>query len=145
VIKARTDSMEQFGFDAAIERANRYAEAGADLLFADALRTPEQMEEFISRVDAPVSINMGFGLRSRSTTPLLGYEDLEDMGAAVVELPRMLTSAAIMGMRTALETLKSSPRISAATERTDLLISFDELSTLMGLPEVLDLEEEFSS
>lgn len=145
VIMARTDALEPLGFDAAVDRANRYADAGADLLFADGLLSVEQIEGFAKRVHAPVSINMGFGLRTRKTTPLMGTADLQDLGVAVVEYPRMLTSAAINGMNNALEALKESPRISAETERSDLQVSFEYLQSLMGLEELQEMEEEFSA
>lgn len=68
VILARTDAIAVEGLDAAIKRAKLYVKAGADLIFADAVRTEEQIKRLVGEVGVPVSVNMGFGLRSRPTT-----------------------------------------------------------------------------
>jgi len=49
--------------------------------------------------DVPVNINMGFGIRSRPTTPLIPLSRLKAMGVARVSLPRFMTSAALSGMQ----------------------------------------------
>ena len=67
VIKARTDAAGVLGVDEAIERLNLYADAGADLLFADALLKPEDIEKVARNVPKPLSVNMGFGIRARGT------------------------------------------------------------------------------
>ena len=102
VIKARTDAAGVIGLEEAIRRANLYVEAGADLIFADALLSLSDIERFVKAVPAPVAVNMGFGIRSRATTPLVSPLVLEEMGVAVVLYPRMLTAAAVRGMQNAL-------------------------------------------
>jgi len=79
VIKARTDATAIHGLDEAIRRLNLYAEAGADMLFADALLTAEDIGTVARNVIRPLSVNMGFGIRQRPTTPLLSARQLEDM------------------------------------------------------------------
>ena len=71
IIKSRTDAFAPLGIDEVIRRLNLYADAGADLLFADALLSARDIRTVASNVNKPLSVNMGFGIRSRSTTPLL--------------------------------------------------------------------------
>ena len=143
LIKARTDAAGVIGIEEAIRRANLYAEAGADLIFADALLSIEDIKRFVSAVPAPVAVNMGFGIRSRATTPLVSPLVLEEMGVAVAEYPRMLTAAAVRGMERTLEAFREAVEQREPVERPELLVSFDELCELMGLNEVRDLEERY--
>ena len=145
VIKARTDAAGVLGVDEAIERLNLYAEAGADLLFADALLTPEDIEKVARSVPKPLSVNMGFGIRARGTTPLIGPKDLEAMGVAAVIYPRLLTSAALRGMMNAMDAFKEDVIGQNGTpDRADLMISFEELNEITGMAQLDALEARFS-
>src|SRR5437899_9231355 len=95
VIKSRTDVLATHGLAEAIRRLNLYAEAGADLLFADAALSVEDIATLARNVVKPLSVNMGFGIRQRSTTPLLSAKQLQDLGVAVVIYPRLLTACAL--------------------------------------------------
>jgi 2-methylisocitrate lyase-like PEP mutase family enzyme len=86
---------------------------------------------------------MGFGIRARSTTPLVAPSVLEKLGVAVVEYPRMLTAAAVRGMQRALAAFAEGVKDAEVVEHPDLLISFDEICDLMGLPEIRELEERY--
>ena len=143
VIKARTDAAGLFGIDEAIRRANMYAEAGADLLHADALLSEADIEKFVKSVPKPVEVNMGFGIRKRKTTPLMSPKQLENLGVAMVNLPRMLTSAAVRGMQNALAAYKQVMETGEVMDRPDLLIDFEELNGLMDLRRYRDLEQNF--
>jgi 2-methylisocitrate lyase-like PEP mutase family enzyme len=143
VIMARTDAAGPLGIEAAVERANLYAAAGADLLFADALLSESDIAAFADGVNGPVTVNMGFAIRSRSTTPLLSAAQLEALGVAVMIAPRMLTAAAVRGMELALEALGESMRTGEAVDRDDLVVSFDDLHDLMGFDEIQALERRF--
>jgi 2-methylisocitrate lyase-like PEP mutase family enzyme len=143
VIKARTDATAIHGLDEAIRRLNLYAEAGADLLFADALLTAEDIRTVARNVIRPLSVNMGFGIRQRPTTPLLSARQLEDMGVKAVSYPRMLTAAAIQGMKNALEVFGQSIQENRVIDRPDLLVSFGELNDLMGLKQLQQLQQSF--
>jgi 2-methylisocitrate lyase-like PEP mutase family enzyme len=145
IIKARTDAAATHGIDEAIRRARLYAKAGADLLFADALTSEDDIRRFTAEVGAPVAVNMGFGLRGRRTTPLIPARKLEMMGVAVVIYPRLLTSAAVHGMRAAMDVFKDVLGQDAPAERTDLQDSFEELNDLMGLGELQDREQRYTS
>jgi 2-methylisocitrate lyase-like PEP mutase family enzyme len=143
IIKARTDAAGTHGIKEAIRRLHLYAEAGADLLFADALLSADDIRLVAKEVTKPLAVNMGFGIRSRPTTPLIPARELQDMGVSVVVYPRILTAAAIQGMKNALAVLNESTTSGKIVERPDLLISFSELNDLMGLPTVKDLETRF--
>ena len=143
VIKARTDTTAIHGVKDAIRRLNLYAEAGADLLFADALLSAEDIALVAKNVSKPLAVNMGFGIRQRPTTPLLSARQLEDMGVRVVTYPRILTSAAIQGMKNALSVLGQSLDEGRVIDRPDLLVHFDDLNDLMGMKKIKELEQRF--
>ncbi len=145
VIKSRTDTLATHGIGEVIDRLNRYAEAGADLLFADALLTQEQIELVCRNVSKPVCVNMGFGIRRRSTTPLLSARELEALGVAVVIYPRMLTACALQGMIQGLRALHQGLERGEVIEREDLAVSFEELNEIMGLPALEALEQRHST
>jgi 2-methylisocitrate lyase-like PEP mutase family enzyme len=143
VIKARTDATAIHGVGEAVRRLNLYAEAGADLLFADALRTAEDIATVAQNVRRPLSVNMGLGIRERPTTPLISARQLEDMGVKTVSYPRMLTAAAIQGMKNALQVFGQSITEERVVDRPDLLVSFGELNDLMGLRHLQALQQSF--
>ena len=143
VIKARTDAAGPYGIEEAIRRANLYAEAGADLLFADAVLSKTDIEKFAKGTGKPVSVNMGFGIRTRSTTPLLSPKELQDLGVAAVIWPRLLTSAAIMGMKHAIEAGLESIATGKPVDRPELCVGFEELNALMGLERIKAMEERY--
>lgn len=83
VICARTDAASIEGLPAAIERARAYADAGADLIFTEALADPDEFERFRAAVDIPLLANMTeFG-----KSPLLSTKQLADLGYNAVIFP----------------------------------------------------------
>jgi 2-methylisocitrate lyase-like PEP mutase family enzyme len=143
VIKSRTDVLATHGVPEAIRRLNLYAEAGADLLFADAAMSIDDIGTIAKNVHKPLSVNMGFGIRQRSTTPLLSAKQLQDLGVSVVIYPRLLTACALMGMKRGLELLQQSLDSGKVVDRPDALVSFEELHDIMGMAEIEDLEQRF--
>jgi len=143
IINARTDAAAIAGIDEAIRRANAYHKAGADMVFPDAVLSEEDIAKFVGNVSAPVSINMGLAIRKRPTTPLVSIKRLEELGVARVTFPRMTTAAALSGMKKALEVILESIAQGKIIERPDLCFSFEELSALMGVPQMKELEERF--
>jgi 2-methylisocitrate lyase-like PEP mutase family enzyme len=101
LIVARTDARAVLGLDAAIERANAYAQAGADVIFVEAPRTPAEVERIAKEVDAPLLIN----LVPEGLTPDGGPEYLQDLGYAIAIHPVDLFAAAAHAMIAALEQL----------------------------------------
>lgn len=141
VIVARTDALAMEGLDGALKRARLYAEAGADMIFPDAVRNEDQIGRIVEAAGVPVSINMGFGIRERPTTPLIPIPRLKELGVRRISLPRMLPAAAIQGMRAALSVMREVVATGVPANRTDLLASIEEIWELMGLPEAAELEQ----
>lgn len=144
VIRARTDAAGPLGIEEAIRRAKMYAEAGADLVFADALLSEDDIRAFAGSVKAPVAINVGFGIRSRATTPMMPFKKLRELKVATVDVPRMLTGAGLRGMQNALAVFADSVAEQETGDRTDLVASFDEINGLMGLPAITEMEATYS-
>ncbi len=143
IINARTDAIAVEGIEAAIERAKLYAAAGADMVYPDAIASEDQIKQFVDAVKVPVSINMGFGIRSRPTTPLIPVRRLKEIGVARVTVARMLPAAAIMGMTRALELFQDSIDTGVTHDRPDLLAGIEDITDLMGYPFIDRLETEF--
>lgn len=145
VIKARTDAAGVLGLDAAIDRLNMYAEAGADLLFADALLSAEDIEKVARSVPKPLTVNMGLGIRSRPTTPLISPQRLQDMGVAAVSYPRLLSTSAVRGMTNAMDVFQEMVATGEEVDRPDLLVSFDEINALVGYERLTEMEERYTA
>jgi len=143
VIKSRTDVLATHGVAEAIRRLNLYADSGADLLFADAALSSEDIGTIARNVSKPLSVNMGFGIRQRSTTPLLSAAQLQALGVAVVIYPRMLTACALRGMENGLAHLRQSLDTGEVVDRPEALVSFEELNAIMGMSHIEDLERRF--
>lgn len=143
VINARTDSLVIEGIDGALQRIRAYADAGADMIFPDAVGSEADIERLVNAVDIPISINVGFGIRSRATTPLIPIKRLQELGVRRVTVPRMLTAAAIHGMRTALTIFAQTNEEGVTTDRPDLLASLEDITGLMDYERLAELEQRF--
>jgi carboxyvinyl-carboxyphosphonate phosphorylmutase len=104
VIIARTDARAVTGLDDAIERGNRYAEAGADLIFVEAPQSLEEIERVTREVKAPLLANMVAGGR----TPAVTVKELERLGFKLVIFPGVCMAAAIPAIEAALERLRAA-------------------------------------
>jgi 2-methylisocitrate lyase-like PEP mutase family enzyme len=105
LIVARTDARAVLGLDAAIDRANAYAQAGADVIFVEAPRTAAEVERIAKEVDAPLLINLVLD----GLTPDGGPEYLQDLGYAIAIHPVDLFAAAAHAMIAALTELGGTP------------------------------------
>lgn len=144
VIKARTDAFAPLGLDEAIRRLNLYAEAGADLLFADALLSEEDIRTVAANVDKPLTVNMGLGIRARSTTPLITPAKLQAMGVAAVSYPRLLSTSAVRGMINGLDAFDAMVKANEPIDRPDLCVGFDELNEMLGVDFLDELEDRYA-
>ncbi|MFL2668327.1 MAG: oxaloacetate decarboxylase [Alphaproteobacteria bacterium] len=144
VIKARTDAAGPLGINAAIDRMNLYAEAGADVLFADALLSEKDIGNAAKNVPKPLTVNMGLGLLSRGTTPLIHPKRLEEMGVAMVSYPRLMSTGAVRGMMNAMDALGEMIEDNEPVERPDLLVPFKELNKLVGIDYLDNLENRYA-
>ena len=102
LIIARTDARAVEGFNAAVERANLYLEAGADAIFPEALETTAEFRRFAKEVKAPLMANMTeFG-----RGPLLGVRQLESMGYRMVIFPMAAFRVAMRAVERCVADLK---------------------------------------
>lgn len=102
LIIARTDARSVNGFDNAIERAKIYIDAGADVIFPEALESKAEFKEFARRVNAPLMANMTeFG-----KTPYITAREFEAMGYSIVIFPMTAFRIAMKAMEDALLALK---------------------------------------
>jgi len=143
IINARTDAIAVEGIEGAIARIREYTAAGADMVYADAVRHEDDVKRVVDAAgDTPVSINMGFGIRARPTTPLISLTRLKELGVARVSLPRMVPAAALSGMRKALEVMRQCIESGELVDRPDLLEGMEDITRLMGYARVSQLENE---
>lgn len=142
MIIARTDALAIEGIEGAVKRVRAYVAAGADMIFPDAARSEDDIRRIVDAAGIPVTINMGFGIRSRPTTPLLPLPDLARMGVRRVSLPRMLPAAAILGMSRALDCMKEVIRTGKPVDRPDLAVGIEDIMQLMGYEEMRALERK---
>ena len=100
IINARTDALAIEGVEGTVARVREYVAAGADMIYPDAIRSEDDVARVVEAANGtPVSINMGFGLRARPTSPLISLKRLAELGVARVSLPRFLPAAALHGMQ----------------------------------------------
>lgn len=125
VLMARTDAAGVEGLDAALERAERYIESGADMIFAEALTESAHFQRFAQTVSAPVLANMTEFGRS----PLLTVNELKEAGIRMVLYPLTAFRAMNFAAVRAYATLRS------VGTQADLLPS---LQTREELYDVLD-------
>jgi 2-methylisocitrate lyase-like PEP mutase family enzyme len=95
---ARTDARGPLGLDEAIFRANRYAQAGADIIFVEAPQGVDEIERIAREVDAPLLINLVLG----GLTPLESATRLQELGYAVAIHPGNALAQATFGMLNAM-------------------------------------------
>jgi 2-methylisocitrate lyase-like PEP mutase family enzyme len=145
VLMARTDAFATHGLPEVLRRLTLYAEAGADLLFADALVSASDIATVARHVPKPLCVNMGFGIRSRATTPLIAPAQLQALGVAVVIYPRLLTACAIQGMKHGIAALRDAMQRPTVLERPELAVSFEELNALVGFAELQERERRYAT
>jgi len=135
VLIARTDAIAVDGFDAAIERANAYREAGADVIFVEAPQSREQIEAIAQAVPGPKLINMFYG----GKTPLIPLPDLSAMGFSLVIIPSDLQRSAIAAMQRTLAAIKED---GDSHRLADQLASFKEREEIVQTKDYLALDKD---
>lgn len=135
IIIARTDARGVTGLDDAVERAKIYLEAGADVIFPEALESEEEFAEFASKVKAPLLANMTeFG-----KSPLIEAWKLERMGYKFVIYPVTLLRVAMHSMKRALSLLREK---GAQEELLPEMFTRKELYELIGYHEYEEFDEK---
>jgi 2-methylisocitrate lyase-like PEP mutase family enzyme len=138
LILARTDARATQGFDAAIERAAAFIEDGADITFVEAPESIEEIRAIPQRLkDTPQLVNLVVGGR----TPIMGLDELDGMGFALVLYANVALQGAVYGMQAALGQLKSEGRL----DESGPVASFRERQRLVNKPFFDALEKRYAT
>lgn len=138
LIMARTDAAATLGFEAAIERAQKFSEAGADILFVEAVTTADEIRALPQRLAKPQLMNMVIG----GKTPIFGAEELAGLGYGIVLYANAALQGAVAGMQKALTVLRDTKRVD---EDPALVVPFAERQRLVRKPELDALEKRYAS
>ena len=136
LIMARTDAAAVHGFEAAVERAQAFREAGADILFVEAVTQADQVRALPQRLQAPQLMNMVIG----GKTPIFNADQLGALGYGFVLYANAALQGAVMGMQNALTTLHQQRQL---LEGSGLVTPFAERQRLVGKPGWDALEEKY--
>jgi 2-methylisocitrate lyase-like PEP mutase family enzyme len=137
VIITRTDAIAIEGLDAALERGERYREAGADVLFIEAPVGRAEVERVSKHFKGvPLLYNMA----SSGKTPDLPADELAKLGFRIAIYPNWVILAAIPAMQNMLAELK---RTGSIAHMRDKVATFKQFTEIAGLPEIMELEERY--
>jgi 2,3-dimethylmalate lyase len=139
VLIARTDAAAVEGIDSAIDRARRYRDAGADVLFVEAATSEKDVERIATDLDdMPLLFNWAEG----GKTPPIGYDRLRELGFAIVIFPLTTLLTATISIRRALAQVKE---VGTPTKLLEELPSFSAFTEFIGLGEIDELERRFTT
>lgn len=136
VVMARTDARAISGLDDAIERGNRYREAGADIIFVEAPVEETELRRITAEIDAPTLANMVEG----GKTPAYSAQEFEEMGFAVAAFPLSAIYASAWAVSGLMAELF---RTGTTRGYADRLIAFSDFNRLVGLEEVRETERRY--
>jgi len=136
LIMARTDAAAVHGFEAAVERAARFAEAGADILFVEAVTQAEEVRALPQRLAQPQLMNMVIG----GKTPIFNAQQLAELGFSLVLYANAALQGALAGMQKALGALRDTREV---REDSGLVATFAERQRLVGKPQWDALEKRY--
>jgi len=137
LIIARTDVYAEQGLEVAIERAERFIEAGADVTFVEAPSRPDDFAEICRRLPVPQMANIVIG----GKTPPMSHEQLKAAGVGLVLYANAALQGAMLGMQNALRHLKSAGQLE---ESSGLVVTFQERQRLVAKPEIDALEKRYA-
>jgi 2,3-dimethylmalate lyase len=133
VLIARTDALAVTGLDDTLRRCHAYAEAGADVLFVEAVRTREEIDRVVREVDMPLLYNFV----EHGKSPLLPVAELQRLGFKMVIFPGSIMLAVLPLVRQILGEIKQH---GTTTVLLDRMTNVVELFETMGLSEMLALD-----
>ena len=137
VLIARTDAAAVTGFEDALTRGKAYRDAGADVIFIEAVRTRQELETVAKTFsDVPLLYNWIDG----GKTPTLSLEEIEALGFKLVLFPVSMLFAATRAMNELLEVLKQGKTPTAFSEHS---LSFSQFTDAIGLPDIQELEHRY--
>ena len=137
-IIARTDAIGVEGFEAALDRAAAYKEAGADVLFVEAPRDEAEIAEVISRfgADIPLLANMVEG----GKTPAKSAEELQEAGFDIVIFPGGLMRALAVTITDYFQSLHANGSTKPFQDR---MLDVKQLNDLLGTPGILEAGKKY--
>lgn len=133
VVMARTDALAVQGLEAAIDRGNRYREAGADLIFIEAPQSIEDMRRITKGVSAPLLANMIEG----GKTPILSAKELQAIGYSVVAFPLSTLYAAAWALKEVMTKLATE---GSSKNCLGQMIAFENFNHIVGLDAIRNRE-----
>ena len=140
IILARTDAIAVEGFEAALERAHAYVEAGADMLFVEAPQTLEDMkticDQFAGKV--PLLANMVEG----GATPIKSAFELGELGFSLVIFPGALNRAYTFMAKDFLQTIKQDGTTAAWSDR---MYDITGINDLLGLDNIMSESAKYGT
>lgn len=136
VIIARTDARQAEGTDAAIARGQAYADAGADIVFVEALYTEEELSAASAAIAAPLMANMAHG----GQTPILTPARLGELGYAAAIYPALAPLAAMKAVEQVYGDLRNG-----LLPDDDSIFSFAAFNRVIGFEAVWALEDRWAS
>jgi 2-methylisocitrate lyase-like PEP mutase family enzyme len=139
VIIARTDARAVEGLERALERGRMYREAGADVLFIEAVVTEAEAEE---AARAFPGVPLLFNWAEGGKTPPISLERLQEMGYRIVIFPISTLLAATAAMRWILQEIAEAGTPAAAM---NTLPTFGEFTDFIGLPQVREIEQRYAA
>ncbi|HLX98457.1 MAG TPA: isocitrate lyase/PEP mutase family protein [Roseiarcus sp.] len=137
MVIARTDARQPEGFEAAMKRGEAYAEAGADIVFLEALESEAEMREACKRIRKPMMANMADG----GKTPIRSKTELAEIGYALAIYPSITGLAAAAAIENALRVFKAEGTSSSPNLP---LFNFREFQSLIGFEDVWAFERQWA-
>jgi 2-methylisocitrate lyase-like PEP mutase family enzyme len=137
LIIARTDARQSEGFEGAMKRGAAYAEAGADIVFLEALESEEEMRAAGGKISKPLMANMADG----GKTPIRTREALKALGYSLAIYPAMTGLAAAQAVHNALTEFK---RLGTSDAASIPLFSFETFNSLIGFEEIWAFERRWA-
>ena len=135
LIMARTDANHTYGLTEALERAQKFHDLGADILFVEAPKNEEEMKQICSELPGCKMANIVEG----GLTPNIPMTELNEMGYQIAAYPLTLLSASMRAMKNALANLKSD------TPRDNDILNFSELRDIIGFEEYYEISAQYET
>ena len=135
LIMARTDANHTYGLTEALDRAQKFHDLGADILFVEAPKNEEEMRQICSELPGCKMANIVEG----GLTPNIPMNELKEMGYQIAAYPLTLLSASMRAMKSALAALKSD------TPRDKDILNFSELRDIIGFEDYYKISSNYET
>ena len=135
LIMARTDANHTYGLTEALDRAQKFHDLGADILFVEAPKNEQEMKQICSELPGCKMANIVEG----GLTPNIPMNELKEMGYQIAAYPLTLLSASMRAMKSALAALKSD------TPRDKDILNFSELRDIIGFEDYYKISSNYET